>query len=158
MTEPRWLNEDEQRAWRAYLYGYRALFDALDRELQSDAGIPHTYYEILVPLSEAPDRRMRMSELADVTWSSRSRLSHAVARLEERGWIKREDVAHDRRGQMAVLTDAGWEAVVAAAPGHVSAVRRYLIDRVTPELLSSMEAVGKIALDAAHVQLPPRSR
>lgn len=158
MTEPRWLNEDEQRAWRAYLYGYRALFDALDRELQSDAGIPHTYYEILVPLSEAPGRRLRMSELADITWSSRSRLSHAVARLEERGWVRREDVEHDRRGQMAVLTDSGWDAVVSAAPGHVAAVRRYLIDRVTPELLSSMEAVGKIAMDAAHVQLPPRSR
>lgn len=158
MSDTRWLSEDEQRAWRAYLYGYRALFDALDRELQADSGIPHAYYEILVPLSEVEGRALRMSELAEMTASSRSRLSHAVARLEEKGWVRRTDVEHDRRGQMCCLTDAGYEAVVNAAPGHVAAVRRYLIDRLTPEMLKTLEQIGKITLDAGQVQLPPRSR
>ena len=103
----RWLDPDEQRTWRAFLTASRALMDALDRELQRDAGMPHAYYEILVRLSEAPDRRLRMSELAELTGSSRSRLSHAAARLEASGWIRREDCPTDRRGQIAVLTDDG---------------------------------------------------
>lgn len=158
MTETQWLSEDEQRAWRAYLYGHRALFDALDRELQADSGIPHAYFEILVPLSEVEGRQLRMSELAELTASSRSRLSHAVARLEEKGWVRRTDVEHDRRGQMCCLTDAGYDVVVHAAPGHVAAVRRYLFDRLTPDLLKALEQIGKITLDAGHVQLPTRSR
>src|SRR3954462_2597087 len=119
----RWLTADEQRAWRAYLESTKVLMDALDRQLQREAGIPHAYYEILVRLSEADGRALRMSELADSTRSSRSRLSHAVARLEERGWVVREDCATDRRGQVARLTDAGFAMLEAAAPGHVDAVR-----------------------------------
>ena len=101
------------------------LLDALDRQLQHDAGMPHGYYEILVRLSEAEDRTMRMSELAESTRSSRSRLSHAVTRLEERGWIERQECETDRRGQLAHLTDAGMAALAAAAPGHVAAVRSH---------------------------------
>ena len=98
MAEPRWLDADEQRTWRAFFGATQLLFDRLDRELQRDAGMPHAYYEILVVLSESPGRRRRMSELAETTLSSRSRLSHAVARLEERGWVRREACTTDRRG------------------------------------------------------------
>src|SRR4051795_4762220 len=101
MSAPRWLTPAEQRAWRAYIESSRVLFDALDRQLQRDADMPHTYYEILVRLSDAENRSLRMSELADRTLSSRSRLSHAVARLEERGWVVREECPTDRRGQVA---------------------------------------------------------
>jgi len=159
MTETRWLSNQEQQAWRAYIYGQQALFDALDRQLMRDSGIPHGYYQILVPLSELPDRQMRMSELAELTHSSRSRLSHAIARLEEKGWIERVECETDRRGQLARLTDAGYQVVVDAAPGHVEAVRDLLIDRLTPDQLRVMREIGEIILKSAEgVDLPPRAR
>ena len=138
-----WLTPDEQRAWRAYLESSKVLVDALDRQLQHEAGIPHAYYEILVRLSEADDRALRMSELADVTFSSRSRLSHAISRLEERGWVAREDCPTDRRGQIARLTDAGFSVLEAAAPGHVAAVRDYVVDVLTPEQLTALSRIGE---------------
>lgn len=141
-TKTRWLSASEQKAWRAYLEATTLLFDALDRQLQRDAGIPHAYYEILVRLSESECRSMRMSELADATRSSRSRLSHAVARLEERGWLKRVECATDKRGQLAVLTDAGYAALVDAAPGHVEAVRKHMIDQLSAEQISQLEQIG----------------
>src|SRR3954469_8392565 len=106
-VETRWLDPEEQKAWRAWLYSSLLLQDRLDRELTHATGISHSYYEVLVALSEAPERRMRMSELADRCLSSRSRLSHAVSRLEERGWVAREVCVDDGRGLLAVLTDAG---------------------------------------------------
>lgn len=127
----RWLDPDESRAWRAFLHASRALMATLDRELQRDAGMPHAYYEILVRLSEAPQRRLRMSELAEATGGSRSRLSHAVARLEEFGWVTRQDCPTDRRGQVAVLTEQGFAVLAAAAPGHVAGVRRHLFDHLS---------------------------
>lgn len=142
MTGTRWLTREEQVAWRAYLEATNLLFDTLDRQLQQDAGIPHGYYEILVRLSEAPDRSMRMSRLADLTRSSRSRLSHAVARLEERGWVERVDCATDRRGQLAQLTDVGLAALAEAAPGHVETVRTYFIDPLTPAQLGHLAEIG----------------
>src|SRR3954465_1410583 len=120
-TEPRWLDTDEQRAWRAYLESSKVLFDALDRQLQRESDMPHAYFEILVRLSETEGWALRMSELADQTRSSRSRLSHAVARLEERGWVVREDCLTDRRGQLARLTDEGFEVLATAASGHGAA-------------------------------------
>jgi DNA-binding MarR family transcriptional regulator len=138
-----WLTDAEQRAWRAYLESTKVLFDALDRQLQHDSDLPHTYFEILVRLSEAPGRALRMSELADVTLSSRSRLSHAVARLEERGWVQRADCPTDRRGQIATLTDAGYDVLSSAAPGHVAAVRSYVIDALSPEQLDHLAAIGE---------------
>ena len=141
--DPRWLDADEQRTWRAFLGATKLLFDQLDRELQRDAGMPHAYYEILVVLSESPNRTMRMSELADITLSSRSRLSHAVARLEERGWIRRAACPTDRRGQLAVLTDAGFEALRDAAPGHVEGVRAHLFDQLTPEQIDELREIGE---------------
>lgn len=143
MSAPRWLSAEEQRAWRAYIESSKVLFDALDRRLQRDADMPHAYYEILVRLSEATDRSLRMSELADRTLSSRSRLSHAVARLEERGWVTREDCPTDRRGQIARLTDEGYATLAAAAPGHVESVREILIDLLTTEQLDQLTAIGE---------------
>jgi DNA-binding MarR family transcriptional regulator len=143
MSAPRWLSPEEQRAWRAYIESTKVLFDALDRQLQRDADMPHAYYEILVRLSEADGRSLRMSELADRTLSSRSRLSHAVARLEERGWVVREDCPTDRRGQMARLTDEGYATLSAAAPGHVNAVRENLIDLLSAEQVEHLTTIGE---------------
>src|SRR3954463_11169063 len=145
----RWLTADEQRAWRAYLESTKVLMDALDRDLQREAGIPHAYYEILVRLSEAEGRALRMSELAASTLSSRSRLSHAVSRLEERGWVVREECPTDRRGQVATLTDEGFAVLDAAAPGHVSAVRDLVIDRLTPSPPAPLSQGGETSTRAA---------
>ena len=133
MTGTRWLSADEQRSWRAYLAATKLLAAQLERELQRSKGFSHAYYDILVRLSEAPDRRLRMSELADAADSSRSRLSHAVSRLEELGWVVRETCASDRRGAYANLTDAGFAALVDAAPSHVESVRTHLFDPLTAE-------------------------
>jgi len=148
----RWLTTEEQQAWRAYLEATTLLFDALDRQLQRDSGIPHGYYEILVRLSEADQRTMRMSELADATRSSRSRLSHAVARLEDRGWVKRRDCDTDRRGQLATLTEGGFAALEAAAPGHVAAVREHMIDRLSPEQLGALHEIGNAIVDGLEAR------
>ncbi|SCF27816.1 MarR family winged helix-turn-helix transcriptional regulator [Micromonospora chokoriensis] len=139
----RWLDPDEQRTWRAYLTATRALMDTLDRELQRDAGMPHAYYEILVRLSEAPGRQLRMSELAQAAGSSRSRLSHAVARLETAGWVRREDCPTDRRGQIALLTDEGFATLAAAAPGHVEGVRRHLFDALSPAQVDQLRRISE---------------
>jgi DNA-binding MarR family transcriptional regulator len=142
----RWLDADEQRAWRAYLSATQLLQTHLDRELQRDSGIPHGYYEILVRLSEAPDRVLRMSELADAAESSRSRLSHAVTRLETAGWVIRESCPTDRRGSFARLTDSGFAALEAAAPSHVASVRRHLIDQLTPEQVRQLGEISEAML------------
>jgi DNA-binding MarR family transcriptional regulator len=133
VEDVRWLDEQEHHAWRSYLVATRLLAAQLDRELLRDSNIPHTYYEILVRLSEAPERSLRMSDLADAAESSRSRLSHAVARLEENGWVRRESCPTDRRGAFAILTDAGFAALEAAAAPHVESVRTHLFDRLTRE-------------------------
>jgi DNA-binding MarR family transcriptional regulator len=137
----RWLDAQEQHAWRSYLAATHLLATRLDRELQRDSQIPHTYYEILVRLSEAPDRALRMSDLADASESSRSRLSHAVARLEKTGWVRRESCPTDRRGAFARLTDVGFEALAAAAPAHVESVRRHLFDRLTGEQVDQLAEI-----------------
>jgi DNA-binding MarR family transcriptional regulator len=143
----RWLDPDEQRTWRAFLAASQALMEQLDRELQRDAGMPHAYYVILVRLSEAPDRQLRMSELAEQTGSSRSRLSHAVARLEQSGWVRREDCPTDRRGQLAVLTDLGFATLAAAAPGHVEGVRRALFDALSPAQVDQLRRISEALVD-----------
>ena len=142
----RWLDAEEQRAWRAWLYSAELLLDRLDRELTHRTGISHAYYEILVALSEAPERRLRMSELADRCLSSRSRLSHAVTRLEERGWVRRQVCPDDGRGQLAVLTDEGFAALAAAAPIHVEGVRTHLFDQLGPEQVAHMRDLGETLL------------
>ncbi|WP_219471591.1 MarR family winged helix-turn-helix transcriptional regulator [Nonomuraea rhizosphaerae] len=137
----RWLDDEEQRTWRSFLAATQLVNEALDRQLQRDAGMPHTYYMILVALSEAPERTMRMSELAARAQSSQSRLSHAVARLEERGWVRRQRCDSDRRGNFAVLTGDGFAALAAAAPGHVEEVRRSLFDALTPEQVGHLAEI-----------------
>ncbi|MFJ2028241.1 MarR family winged helix-turn-helix transcriptional regulator [Streptosporangium sp. NPDC087985] len=137
----RWLDDDEQCTWRAFLAASQLVQEELDRQLQRDSGMPHAYYAVLVKLSEAPDRMLRMSELATEVNSSQSRLSHAVARLEERGWVRREPCAADRRVSWAVLTDEGFAVLAAAAPGHVEAVRQSLFDRLTPEQVRQLAGI-----------------
>jgi DNA-binding MarR family transcriptional regulator len=133
MSGTRWLDDDEQTAWRGLLAATDLIDRRLDEQLQRDSGMPHAYYMVLVALSEQPGRACRMSVLAERTKSSQSRLSHAVARLEERGWVRRDPSSSDGRGKLAVLTDAGHRALRDAAPGHVEQVRRVVFDRLTAE-------------------------
>jgi DNA-binding MarR family transcriptional regulator len=162
---PRWLTPRERHAWLSYLVMTQLLDGALDRQLQRDADIPHAYYLLLAMLSEAPGRALRMSELAEITNSSQSRVSHAVTRLEHAGWVLREKCPTDRRGNIARLTDAGYAAVVAAAPGHVAAVRENLFDALTAEQVEQLIAICEAALArldpdgrarAAHALTPDR--
>ena len=125
------------------------LAERLERELTRQTGISNAYYGILVQLSESPERALRMSELADRCLSSRSRLSHAVSRLEERGWVRRQNCAEDGRGQLAVLTDEGFAALEAAAPVHVEGVRTHLFDQLSPEQVAAMRDIGETLM--AHL-------
>lgn len=152
MAKTRWLTADEQRVWRTFVQASQLLLGQLDRELQRDARIPLAYYEVLVHLSEAPARRLRMSDLAETSLSSRSRTSHAVARLEAAGWIRRERSCSDRRGLVAVLTPQGLDALREAAPGHVEAVRTHLFDRLTS---AQIEALRTICEAIAAPLMPP---
>lgn len=147
MAETRWLDAGEQQTWRAFLSAVRLLTGALDRELQRDADMPHTYYEILVLLSEASGRTLRMNELAAQSQSSRSRLSHAIARLEEVGWVQRRACPTDRRGSLAILTDKGFAALEAAAPAHVEAVRTHLFDVLTPDQIRQLGEISAAVRD-----------
>ncbi|MER5820435.1 MULTISPECIES: MarR family winged helix-turn-helix transcriptional regulator [Streptomyces] len=156
---PRWLTDEEQHTWRAYLHATTLLEDHLDRQLQRDAGMPHTYYGLLVQLSQAPRRRMRMTELARNAKITRSRLSHAIARLEKNGWVRREDCPSDKRGQNAVLTDDGHAMLSRSAPGHVEAVRQAMFDRLTPEQVKSLGEIMKalatgLEPEGANADLP----
>ena len=134
-----WLTEEQQRVWRTYLLGVARLNDELDADLRR-SGLDLPEYEILVVLEESPDRRLRMSELADAVHQSRSRLTHTIARMEKTGLVARETCPTDRRGVWAQLTEAGYETLRVTAPGHVRAVRQFFIDAVAPE---DYEAVGR---------------
>lgn len=142
MDDTRWLDAEEQRTWRSFLTATRLFFDHIERQLQQDAGLPHAYFEIMVRLSEAPGRMLRMSELASSSLASRSRLSHAVARMEEAGWIRRRACPTDKRGQLAELTDAGFACLDAAARGHVEEVRSFLLDVLTPAQQRSLREIS----------------
>ncbi len=135
---PRWLDPDEQAVWRAFLDVSRLLFEQLNRQLSDEAGMSLAEYEILVQLSEAPDRRLRMSELADRVVSSRSRITHTVGRMEERGLVTREACADDGRGVLCVLTDAGFARLEAAAPGHVETVRSLIYDGLSADDVANL--------------------
>jgi len=145
--DPRWLDPTERQTWLAWVLSTRLLWEELERDLQRDAGLAFGYYEILVMLSEAAGRRLRMSELADATQSSRSRLSHAIARLEDLGWVRRESCPTDRRGAFAVLTDAGFDALASAAPDHVESVRTHLFDQLTPDQQVQLRSISETLLD-----------
>jgi DNA-binding MarR family transcriptional regulator len=135
--QPRWLSDDEQRAWRAYIRLAQLLMRQLDRDLHP-FGLSMHDYEILVELSEAPHRRMRMTELADRTAQSRSRLSHQVNRMEARDLVSREDCEGDKRGTFAVLTPHGAAMISQVAPHHVASVRRHFIDQLGQRELSTL--------------------
>ena len=152
MAETRWLDEGEQETWRAFVTAVEGLTEHFDRQLQRDSAMPYTYYEILVALSEAPNRTLRMSTLAGARGSSRSRLSHAVARLEEVGWVERRTCPTDKRGSFAALTDKGFAALEAAAPGHVTAVREKLFDALTPEQITMLGQISKAILSGLNCQ------
>jgi DNA-binding MarR family transcriptional regulator len=143
----RWLDDEQQATWRSFLLTTRLLDESLDRQLQRDAGLPHAYYEILVRLSEAPEQRMRMVDLARSLRYSPSRLTHAVSALEREGRVKREACLTDRRGQEAVLTPVGLESLVSAAPGHVDEVRRLIFDRLSTEQTAQLRALCEHLLD-----------
>ena len=131
-TAPRWLNPTEMKAWRRYIIASRRLLEALDSDLDAhDLSMPD--YEILVQLSDAPDRSMRMSELAEKALLSRSRLSHRMKVMEKEGWLRREPCPGDKRGYFAVMTAKGWKAIVAAAPDHVESVRSRFIDHLSKD-------------------------
>ena len=143
----RWLDDTQQRAWRAWLTLAELLPRELDAQLRRDADLSHAAYVVLAMLSEAPGRSRRMSDLARRANQSQSRLSHTVARLEERGWVRRERSADDGRGNLAVLTDAGWDVVRSVAPGHVDAVRAALFDPLTAEQTASLAEVLETVVD-----------
>jgi DNA-binding MarR family transcriptional regulator len=129
-TAPKWLTPSEMVAWRKYIIASRQLLAALDADLKEhDLTLPD--YEILALLSDAPDRQMRMSELAKIALLSRSRLSHRMKVMEKAGWLRREPCPDDKRGYFAVMTPKGWKAIVAAAPDHVESVRARFLDHIT---------------------------
>ncbi|WP_369260478.1 MarR family winged helix-turn-helix transcriptional regulator [Streptomyces sp. R35] len=138
----RWLSPAEQRAWRSFIAASSLLEDTIDRQLQADAGMPHLYYSILAMLSEAPDRRLRMTDLAEILKITRSRLTYGVTRLANDGLVRREGCPSDKRGQVAVLTDEGIAILERAAPGHVEQVRAALFDHLTPEQVGQLEEIS----------------
>jgi DNA-binding MarR family transcriptional regulator len=155
MAEPRWLDDDEMRAWRAFVEASVRLFERLDRELKADHGLNHDDYAILVNLSEAPGQRMRMTELASRVLESKSRLSHHVGRLEAEGLVQRESCPNDLRGLFAVLTPAGQRMMRKAAPDHVRSVRHHFIDHLDRSQLRVLaDALGGVAERLEHDGLP----
>ena len=146
MDEPRWLTPTEERAWR----GYRRMRGRLDlqinRDLARDSELSEADYDVLSNLSEVADRRWRLRDLsAHMLWSQ-SRLSHHIARMEERGLVTREQDPSDGRGAIVVLSDKGWRAIVGAAPAHVESVRRHLIDLLTDEQIEALGAIAETVL------------
>ena len=139
-TAPKWLTPNEMVAWRRYIIASRQLLAALDADLKEhDLTLPD--YEILALLCDAPDRQMRMSELAKIALLSRSRLSHRMKVMEKAGWLKREPCPVDKRGYFAVMTPKGWKAIAAAAPDHVESVRARFIDHLSK---ADQEAIAQI--------------
>lgn len=133
-TEVSWLNEQEQEAWRSFIFTAKLVLAELERGM-AQHDLSGTDYGVLVSLSEAPDRRLRMSELAQTMLLEKSRLSHQITRMERAGLVRRQSCPSDRRGQFAVLTDEGWETIRRVAPFHVELVRSIFIDRLTPQQL-----------------------
>jgi DNA-binding MarR family transcriptional regulator len=136
-----WLSDQQQRSWRAFLGGVTVLMDRLDRELRAAHGLSLSEYEILVRLSEAPTRTMRMAELADRVALSRSRVTHAVSRLEADGVVRREACDEDGRGVQAVLTDHGHDILRRAADTHVRGVQAHLLAHASERELTAIGAV-----------------
>ncbi|MEW1797399.1 MULTISPECIES: MarR family winged helix-turn-helix transcriptional regulator [Streptomyces] len=141
--DPRWLTEAEQRAWQAYRRMFLLLNAQLARDLAQDSGLSEADYDVLSALGASPDRRRRVSELADRMLWSRSRLSHHLARMQQRGLVVREECATDGRGAVVVLTDEGTRTIERAAPPHVESVRRHFIDLLSPEQIEVFATIGE---------------
>jgi DNA-binding MarR family transcriptional regulator len=138
--EPRWLTPREMKAWRSYIIASRRLLEAMDIDLV-DHDLSMADYEVLAQLSDAPGRRMRMSELAEIAMVSKSRLSHRMKVMETAGWVRREECSSDKRGYFAVMTEKGWKAIAKAAPDHVDSVRNRFLDHLS---VKDQEDLAKI--------------
>ncbi|GAB1819458.1 MarR family winged helix-turn-helix transcriptional regulator [Herbidospora sp. RD11066] len=147
--QPQWLTDEEMEAWLALVSMLIKLPQALEGQLQRDAGISHFEYQVLAGLSMSPGRTIRMSELAQLADGSLSRLSHVVSRLEKRGWVRRCTDPGDGRYTLAVLTDDGWRKVVETAPGHVATVRECVIDPLTKAQIRQLRDIGRRITEAA---------
>jgi DNA-binding MarR family transcriptional regulator len=162
MDEIRWLDDREQRAWRALQFMQMRLEGELARQLAADSALSYPDYVVLVALTDRPDGRMRLFELAGVLGWEKSRASHHVGRMVERGLVKKERCDSDRRGFYVVVTARGRRSLEAAAPGHVATVRRLFVDRLTPEQLHAVGAAAEVVLagfdEAADDQPARRGR
>ena len=155
MTGPRWLDHDEQRAWRAYR-GMRLLLDArIARDLHAESGLSAPDYDVLSNLSEAEGQRLRVTDLAARLQWSKSRLSHHLSRMEQRGLVRREDCSSDGRGAFIALTGEGFGTIKAAAPGHVASVRRHFIDVLTPAQLDALTTISDTVVAKLSDPSPP---
>lgn len=153
VNETRWLDASQQQAWRSFLGGTTVLMDRLDRDLRSEHGLSMSEYEILVRLSEAPDRSIRMADLAAALSHSRSRITHTISRLEREDIVVRTQCGTDGRGVTAVLTDKGFALLATAAHTHVRGVRDYLVDQCSDEDLQATKRV----MDAIQAALGGRT-
>ena len=151
--DARWLEPQQMAAWLPLVQLVNLLPQALDKQLREEAGVSHVYYQVLAVLSDAPHGQRRMSDLARLTATSLSRLSHAVSSLETKGWVQRVADPGDRRGQLARLTDVGREVLARTAPGHVAEVRRLVFDRLSADQVGQLQVLADTLLDG----LAPRS-
>lgn len=147
VTDTRWLNDHEQRAWRAYLDMHAQLTVRLHRQLQLDSGLSLSDFDVLVQLTDRTEERIRIFELAQALQWEKSRLSHHLARMQRRGLVERQDCPEDARGAFVVLTIQGREAIEQAAPEHVNTVRDLVFDQLTGEQVEAMLAIGKQVLE-----------
>jgi DNA-binding MarR family transcriptional regulator len=145
-VEPRWLDDDERQTWLRLVAVTELLPAALDAQLRRDSGLTHFEYFVLAMLSEAPERTLRMTALAQRTNATLPRLSHVVRRLEERGLVERFPCPEDGRATNARLTEVGWDTIVGAAPGHVDAVRRLVLDPLSPRQVAQLRSIGDALL------------
>jgi len=160
VSEPAWLTDDELDTWLCFLSASQRLYDALDQQLQRDAGIPHSWYAMLALLSAQHGGTARQSTIAAMSNFSLSRLSYAVTKMAERGWVTRQTDPDDRRASFVTLTEAGHAALAAAAPGHAQEVRRLFLDKITDDQASALRAAGRSILEGlgpipGDLLLPP---
>lgn len=149
MADDPWLSSEQQQVWRSFLQMSRRLNETIERDMQQNGHMPFAYYLILAMLSEAPGQSLRMNELAAVVGSSQSRLSHAVARLEENGWVQRAAATGDRRGQIASLTEAGRATLIQLAPLHARTVKTMMFDPLSEAQLASFRDICATVLDGS---------
>ena len=153
--EPLWLDDAEARAWRGYMRMRTLLHARILRDLAREAGLSGPDYDVLSNVSEAEGRRSRLGDLAARMAWSKSRLSHHITRMEQRGLVTREDCTSDGRGAFVVLTDAGLRAIQDAAPGHVASVRRHFIDLLSREQLDALAEITQTVVRRLTDERPP---